>query len=269
MDLVPGLFDGFDPGPLTENPVRVHVALDVAQDALPDIEEKMRFDHVFEGTYVNRWAMWDARMEGFDHGSACEASLKVSPELGLEGHAPCLRMFLRMVLSAAAIRRGGLLLHGCAMARPDGRSALLFLGASGAGKTTMTTRLPGWTSLADDTVLVEVLDSGAYQVRGTPFYGTEQLERSGVAVPLEGVVFLNPGSPRLRVARVDAEDAFDQLIQRVMWFVDEGPLREQMVDLVVALANDVAGYHLHSSLTHRLEFCFDSEGVWSEVQSCS
>jgi len=73
-------------------------------------------------------------------------------------------------------RLGGVELHGCGLVDPSGRG-LLFLGQSGAGKTT-TARL--WTGatgamvLSDDRIVVRH-DGTSFRMWGTPWHGEEEL----------------------------------------------------------------------------------------------
>ena len=139
---------------------------------------------------------------------------------------------------------------------------MLFLGASGAGKTTMTQRLSGWTSLADDTVIIHRTSDG-FTVCGAPFGGSEGHARSGVAVPLERMVFLEKNAPHLSLEPVSLSDGFATLMRRTMWFVDGGALREMLVDLLVELGGSVPMHRLRSSLNHPLEGCFTRPALGS------
>ena len=129
----------------------------------------------------------------------------------------------------------------------------------------MRTRLPGWRPLADDTVVVRQRGE-VVEVCGTPFGGREGNARSGDWVPLEAIVFLSKGAEQLRLEVVDLEDAFSEILQRTMWFVEDGKLRERLLDLIVHLAKSLPRFRLYSSLAHALHPCFDSGPL--EGQPC-
>ena len=127
-----------------------------------------------------------------------------------------LESLARVAVATAAPYAGGLLVHGAALIAPAGERALLFVGASGAGKTTLARRLPAWTVLADDTVWLGRA-AGAWEVAGTPFAGKERLPRSGQRAPLAAVVVLAPRLP-LALEVLGPAAAFGALVGRVMGF---------------------------------------------------
>jgi hypothetical protein len=100
-----------------------------------------------------------------------------------------------LVFTNVLARRGGVELHGCGLAA-DGEG-LLFLGFSGAGKSTMA-RLwhdrPGATVLSDDRIILRV-ENGRVLMHGTPWHGDEALAAPG-PVPLTRLFFLRQGTDR-------------------------------------------------------------------------
>lgn len=72
--------------------------------------------------------------------------------------------FLHAVLAALLRQRGHVVLHGNAVAGPDG--AILVCGPSGAGKSTTTAALLscGWSALSDDVTGLDLCPSGAVSV---------------------------------------------------------------------------------------------------------
>ncbi|MEM8963681.1 MAG: hypothetical protein AAGD38_19520 [Acidobacteriota bacterium] len=77
---------------------------------------------------------------------------------------------LRVLTAFSVLARGGLLLHSAAVATR--RGVLLFVGRSGAGKTTMSRRAAaaGYRVLSDDVAIV-VPDASGYRVLAAPFWG--------------------------------------------------------------------------------------------------
>ena len=76
---------------------------------------------------------------------------------------------LRVVLSTALLRCGGMLVHA-AGARING-AARLFIGPSGAGKTTIARRVGRCPVLSDEIVAIGRNASGRAAAWGTPFWG--------------------------------------------------------------------------------------------------
>jgi hypothetical protein len=90
-------------------------------------------------------------------------------------------------------RDGGLLCHGCAVVY-EGRG-LLFLGHSGAGKTTMArlwSAIPGATILSDERVIIR-RDAGGYRLYGTPWPGEGRFFNP-LSAPLDRLYILAHGS---------------------------------------------------------------------------
>ena len=168
---------------------------------------------------------------------------------------------IRLATIAALVQGGALLVHGCAMVSPEGEG-VLFLGASGDGKTTMTRRLPGWRVLADDTVSIEGMDAGeGVWVRGTPFAGSERLPRSGERAPLSMLVSLDPGSQALSLSALQPDAAFEALVERVFCPLLNGPIPARIVDLATSVVAQASAFRLSSNLTHALAPVFDRQGA--------
>jgi hypothetical protein len=98
-----------------------------------------------------------------------------------------------LMVNLLALRRG-VELHGCGVADSDG-SGYLFLGHSGAGKTTMAgpwADQEGVTVLSDDRIVVRALEDHIWMF-GTPWHGEGGMARPERA-PLRRVFFLERGA---------------------------------------------------------------------------
>jgi len=90
----------------------------------------------------------------------------------------------------------------------------LFLGTSGAGKTTLTNLLKGesgMTLLSDDRIIIRETEDG-YRIYGTPWHGNAGIA-SPLSVPLSRVYFLaHDGENRL--TPVQGADAASRILVR-------------------------------------------------------
>jgi hypothetical protein len=103
-------------------------------------------------------------------------------------HGQPVHALLRLLLARALLERGALLVHASAVIDDAGHAAL-FVGASGAGKTTVAATLPGVVA-ADEAVVLTHHD-GRAAVAGTPWWTGHP-----VTAPLKTLVFLARGAAR-------------------------------------------------------------------------
>lgn len=99
--------------------------------------------------------------------------------------------FIRVVYSLLAFRAGGVMLHAAGIIR-DGL-AHLFIGPSGAGKTTIARLSSQFTILNDDLVILLPEEDG-WRVYGTPFWNLTQVKPSAKSAPLAGLYRLEQAS---------------------------------------------------------------------------
>lgn len=125
-----------------------------------------------------------------------------------DGAVDALEYPLDEVIVAHLLARGrGVELHACGVIDAEGRGRL-FVGQSGAGKTTMA-RL--WTDaeiVSDDRVIVREMD-GRWRMFGTPWHG-EALLSSPASAPLEAIYLLQQ-APATRVVDIAPSDAAARL----------------------------------------------------------
>jgi len=89
---------------------------------------------------------------------------------------PGLEYFLRVLAALLAYERGGLMVHSAGLL--TGGQALLFIGHSGSGKSTVVALSPHASALSDDYVALRPEPSG-WRAYGTPFWNPPTLRRDG------------------------------------------------------------------------------------------
>ncbi len=105
----------------------------------------------------------------------------------------------------------GVEVHGCGVLDSDGKG-YLFLGQSGAGKSTMArlwTRGAGPHILSDDRIILRMLD-GRLWMYGTPWHGEAELA-SAQRTPVDRILFLARGE-RNEIAPLAEADAVARLM---------------------------------------------------------
>jgi hypothetical protein len=159
-------------------------------------------------------------------------------------------------------RCGGFLLHG-ALAEKDGYGVIL-AGPGGAGKTTVSRRLPSsWRSLSDDATLIVCDEEGVYWAHPWPTWsnfmsvgpgGTWDVQH---AMPLKAIFFLKQAQlDRVEpVAMGQAVCLLVELAEHTSWSMAHSKgkgaartLRLQRFENICALVKRIFCYHLCLSL---------------------
>ncbi len=156
----------------------------------------------------------------------------------LRDSAQNLDCLLRLVYGSLVSRGQGLTLHAACLSW-KGR-AQLFVGPSGAGKTTISRALetvPGIRRLSDELVVVKRTTSG-FRAFSTPFWGEFRLPRNNGSAMLERVYFLAP-PPRAgeatRVASLTTAEAQRRMLKCLVCFERSNPVLERSWDLVLEM----------------------------------
>lgn len=164
------------------------------------------------------------------------------------GESPSsLEAIVRIGMSIAAPRRGGLVLHASAVEVAG--QALVFAGTSGAGKSTiaaMLDGLPGQAApvvrLADELLVVMPGPDGTWDVHVPPFLGGVALP-SGARRGLAGVHFLAQ-TPAHRRTRLPRTEALRGLLPHVLAYVAEPGTAARVLAAGAALVAAVPCYRL-------------------------
>lgn len=123
--------------------------------------------------------------------------------------------FLRMLYSVLIAGQGGFLVHAASAIR-NGK-AFVFMGVSGAGKTTMTRLAPPDAAPLTDEVSYIRIHEGRYWAFGTPFFGDWGKAGANLSAPIEAVYQLAQG-PANVIEPLAPKDAVRALLRNIMFF---------------------------------------------------
>ena len=149
---------------------------------------------------------------------------------------------LRIMLSYRLLEKNGVLLHGAGLIR--NRQGYLFIGQSGAGKSTVA-RLSAKTStvLSDDLTLVYLTPEGG-QIFGTPFFGEFATAGANLSAPLVGIYFLRQ-APENKAVQIAPHTALRRFLRSVMFFGQDKASTSTVMDLAMAFCDRIPCYELH------------------------
>jgi hypothetical protein len=148
---------------------------------------------------------------------------------------PFVYPFDEVIFLARLSRARGVLVHACGLS--IGGRGLLFLGTSGAGKSTtakLWTERGGVMILSDDRIAIRH-DGSGFRIYGTPWHGEAGLE-APVSAPLDAVFILEQGA-RNRLEELTPTAAVAQMMVRAfpaMW-------DQQGLEFAVRFLADLAG----------------------------
>lgn len=152
----------------------------------------------------------------------------VTSEYGLDS-------LLRILLSVLLLPRRGFLLHAATVVR-DGK-AYVFMGRSGAGKSTVAALSPSGTVLTDEISLLR-FSRGQWRAFGTPFWGEFRADGRNVSAPVAGVFALVQGSSNQKKA-LGEKDALAALLANTLFFSRDRQLRERLLAIQTQLVSGV------------------------------
>ena len=161
---------------------------------------------------------------------------------------------LRIVHTLLLSAQGGFLLHAASAVRA-GR-AMLFVGPSGAGKTTIARLAPPDVTLLSDEISYVRYLGDEYVAFGTPFAG--ELGHSGqpVSAPVSGIYRLERGDGN-EVTRLGASEAVRTLMKNILFFAGDAELTGHVLETSCHVASTIPVY--------RLAFAPDAR-VWDVVR---
>lgn len=156
---------------------------------------------------------------------------------------------LRVLLTRLLLPAPGFLLHAATIVQ-DGR-AYVFMGRSGAGKSTVASLSPRGSVLTDEISLLRRVD-GVWHAHGTPFWGEFRAAGQNRQVPLARV-FALAQERRNRTVALAPRQALAGLLGNTLFFSADRAEREQLLRAQLSLIAAVP--------VQRLEFRRD-ETFW-------
>lgn len=145
---------------------------------------------------------------------------------------------LRVLLSHVLLRRRGFLLHAATMVS-KGR-AYVFMGRSGAGKSTVASLSPAGSVLTDEVSLIRFVH-GAWRAFGTPFWGEFRAAGQNISVPLAGIFSLVQAAENLRTP-LFPKPALTALLANTLFFSSVREDREKLLGIQSELLSTVPIY---------------------------
>lgn len=161
---------------------------------------------------------------------------------------------LRIVHTLVLSGEGGFLLHASSAVR-DGR-AFVFAGPSGAGKSTIVRLAPHGVTLLTDEISYVRRVGDRYVAFGTPFSGELSDVGEPFNAPVAALFQLGRGADN-RHDPLDAAGTVRTLMRNMLFFSDDGPMVEQLLDTACDFAARVPAF--------RLRFAPDPR-VWNTIQ---
>ena len=148
---------------------------------------------------------------------------------------------LRIVHTLALAPEGGLLLHAASAVHRD--RALVFAGASGAGKTTLSRLAPGGAAVLTDEVSYVRREGEGYVAHGTPFAGELARPGENTRAPLAGIYLLRHADENT-LEPVPPAEAARAILSNVLFFAEDPALVKSVFAAAVELAGRVPVFRL-------------------------
>ena len=155
-------------------------------------------------------------------------------------HEYALDSLLRMFLSWALLPQDGFLLHAASVIH-NGK-ACVFVGRSGAGKSTVASLSPKGSVLTDEISLIKRVN-GEWHAFGTPFWGEFRADGINRSAPLAGIFRLIQ-SPDNYLQPVRSSELLKSLLPCVLFFSSQTSDHQRLLQILAAACAEIRGYNL-------------------------
>lgn len=167
-------------------------------------------------------------------------------------HEYALDSLIRILLTVALLPRQGFLLHAASIVR-DGR-AYVFMGRSGAGKSTVASLSPEGSVLTDEISLIR-FEQDTWSAHGTPFWGEFRAAGHNQNYPIAGIYCLTQ-APEDEVIPLKPKELLRAMLPCVLFFSPEQKANEALLNILMKF--------VHEAPCYRLRFRKDA-AFWDEV----
>jgi hypothetical protein len=155
-------------------------------------------------------------------------------------HEYALDSLIRILLTVALLPRQGFLLHAASVVR-NGR-AYVFMGRSGAGKSTVASLSPEGSVLTDEISLIRFERDG-WRAHGTPFWGEFRAAGHNRNYPIAGIYCLTQ-APEDRVIPVKPKELLRAMLPCVLFFSPEREANEALLNILMKFVREVPCFQL-------------------------
>lgn len=156
------------------------------------------------------------------------------------GNEYTLDSLLRILLSLKLLPERGFLLHAATITHQG--ASYVFMGRSGAGKSTIASHAPAGAALTDEISLVRSVN-GVWHAHGTPFWGEFRAGGQNLGYPLAGIYALVQAEEN-HVAPLSPRAALRELLANVLFFSSERAHREQLLRITSEIVAELPIYCL-------------------------
>jgi hypothetical protein len=156
-------------------------------------------------------------------------------------HEYALDSLLRMYMSWALLPQEGFLLHAASVTR-NGK-AYIFVGRSGAGKSTVASLSPRGSVLTDEISLIRRA-SGQWHAFGTPFWGEFKADGSNTSAPIAGIFRLIQAREN-RIEPLRPSEFLKALLPCVLFFSSKVTDHEHLLQILAGACQEISGFNLH------------------------
>lgn len=132
--------------------------------------------------------------------------------------------FLRILYSLILVQEEGFLLHAASVVR-HGRG-YIFMGRSGAGKSTIAGLSTQYKVLSDEISLIKKVED-QYLLYSTPFWGEQEIKGSNFYSPIHGIYQLK-ASPETELRKLQTKESLCRLMENILYFAREPFLTKQV-----------------------------------------
>lgn len=147
---------------------------------------------------------------------------------------------IRILLTKLLLPCNGFLLHAATVVH--GGEAYVFMGRSGAGKSTVASLSPPGSALTDEISLLR-RDEGRWRAYGTPFWGEFRAEGQNHSVPVGAVYSLVQARQNYK-QRLPGNASLTSMLANTLFFLPGRAGREALLGILAGFVKEVPVYRL-------------------------